>query len=91
MKIELLIKKLQELQLNNPGIDVAIFDHRKNLGDDIGDGSSLGIYSDFELTIEQLEDDETEYYRDVHDAEYKPWCSLAFDNEDYNDKGALII
>jgi hypothetical protein len=90
MKIELLIKKLQELQINNPGIDVAIFDHRKNLGDDIGHGSSLGIYSDFEPIINHLEDDEAEYYQDVNDVEYKPWCSLAFDNEDYNDEGDLI-
>ena len=80
MKKEDLIKKIQE-EIPD-GSDVVIFDHRKNLNDDIGDGSSAGIYPDFEIhhfTEQEIEDG------------CIPYSALIFDNEDYNDNGALIV
>ena len=93
MVIENLIKSLVEIQAKRPGINVAIFDHRKNLGDDCGDGSSAGIYPEIEPTVMELtEPDEVEYYKEQHDGKaYKPWAALSFDNEDYDKEGELIV
>lgn len=79
MKKEELIEKLQELVPD--GAEVVILDHRKNLNDDIGDGSSAGIYKDFNVehfTKEEVEDG------------CIPFSCLVFDNEDYPDFNTVI-
>jgi hypothetical protein len=75
MKKEELIKKIQETVPD--GAEVVIFDHRKNLNDDIGDGSSAGIYQDFEVehyTEESIKDG------------CIPFSALVFDNEEFEDQ-----
>lgn len=68
-----LIKKIQE-EIPD-GTEVVIFDHRKNLDDDMdGEGSSAGIYKDFKVvkyTKEEIENGSI------------PFATLEFDNEDY--------
>lgn len=93
MVIENLIKSLVEIQAKRPGINVAIFDHKKNFGGDWGDGSSAGIYPAIEPTVMELtEPDEVEYYKEHYDGkDYKPWVALSFDNEDYDENGELIV
>lgn len=79
MKKEDLIKKIQETVPD--GGEVVIFDFRKNLGDDMGDGSSAGIYKDFEI----------EHYteQEVKDGAI-PFSAIVFENEDYNDNGENV-
>ena len=72
MKKEDLIKKIQEVVPD--GAEVVIFDHRKNLNEDSGEGSSAGIYKDFDVehhTQEEIKDG------------CIPFSALTFDNEDY--------
>jgi hypothetical protein len=67
-----LIKKIQETVPE--GAEVVLFDHRKNLDDDIGDGSSEGIYKDFEIvcyTPQEIKDG------------CIPFSAIIFENEDY--------
>ncbi len=71
MKKEELIKQLQALP---DGVEVVIFDHRKNLDQDSGDGSSAGIYKDFQISHHTPEE--------IADG-CIPFASMAFDNEDY--------
>lgn len=78
MKVEELIKQLQTLP---KGIEVCIFDYRKNFSDDSGDGSSLGIYPDFKIAVME-KDDRTE--------ESKEWAYLEFTNPDLNNDGNYI-
>jgi hypothetical protein len=74
------------LQAFPPDMNVAILDYCKNADDDIGDGSSVGIYSDFEVVIshspEQMAD-YAELYSD--EPPVKPWVAIAFKNEEYED------
>ena len=72
MKKEELIKKIQEVIPD--GAEVVIFDHNKNLNDDHGDGSSAGIYKDFEVV--QFTEQE------IADG-CIPFSALVFTNEDY--------
>lgn len=92
MVIENLIKSLVEIQAQHPGINVAIFDHRKNLGDDCGDGSHAGIYQVSEpIVMDITETDEREFYKEQHDGnDFTPWLALFFDNEDYDLNGVLV-
>ena len=83
MKVSELIKKLQEFPQE---LDIKIFDWRKNLNEDFGDGSSAGIY-DFEVTIEDLSEDEIKYLEELHDRKFKPFVQLVFESEDYSDEG----
>lgn len=87
MKKEKLIEELQKLP---EGTEVCIFDWKKNMGDDWGDGSSEGIYPDIEVEYMNLEGDEAENYKEQHDKEYIPWVALNFENDDYDDKGRLV-
>lgn len=89
MKIEELIKQMNELQQKYPGIDVSVFDWRKNLGDDSGDGSCEGIYSEFNVSVVELKGEEAEFYKEQHGQEFTPWIAIDFSNEDYNDDGIL--
>jgi hypothetical protein len=82
MKKEKLIEELEKLP---DGIEVCIFDYRKNLANDIGDGSSEGVYSDFEISVESLEGEEAEWYREQHNEEFIPWASLCFDNFEFEE------
>lgn len=74
MKKEDLIKKINETIPD--GAEVVIFDHRKNMNDDNGDGSSVGIYKEFEVahfTDEEISDG------------CIPFSALIFNNEEFED------
>ena len=77
MKKEELIKQIQEKVPD--GAEVVIFDHRKNLSDDWGDGSSSGIYKNFEVHNHSKEE--------IADGAI-PLASLIFNNDDYNEDGS---
>jgi len=72
MTKEELIKQIQE---NVPDkAEIVIFDHRKNLEHDDGDGSGAGIYKDFSVVHfkgKQIKKGST------------PFSALLFNNEDY--------
>jgi len=70
MKKSELIKQL-ELIPGDP--EVAILDHKKNLLDDCGDGSTLGIYKDIEVAPMN---------EDAIPEGATPWLALSFDNPD---------
>jgi phosphosulfolactate synthase (CoM biosynthesis protein A) len=73
MKKEELIKKIQDSVPD--GAEVVIFDHRKNLYD-IGDGSSAGIYKDFDVV----------HHTKLNIANGSiPYAALIFENDDYNE------
>lgn len=88
MNVAKLIKKLEEFPRD---AEVRIFDWRKNLNEESGDGSgnSAGVYQ-FEVSMEILSDDEKEYYKEMHDQDYKSWVQLSFESDDYNDDGGKI-
>lgn len=83
MKVSDLIKKLQEFPQD---LEVKIFDWRKNLNEDWGDGSSAGIY-DIEVSMDNYTEDEKEYYKERYDKEFIPWVQLSFESDDYSDEG----
>lgn len=83
MKKSTLIRKLQEIP-EDP--EIRIFDWRKNLSEDSGDGSFAGIY-DFEVSMETLSEKEKEYYKEVHGKDYVPWVQLSFESDDYSNEG----
>ena len=83
MKVSELIKKLQEFPQE---LEVKIFDWRKNLNEDWGDGSSAGIY-DIEVSMDNYTEDEKEYYKERYDNEFIPWVQLSFESDDYSDEG----
>lgn len=72
MKKEDLIKKIQETIPD--GAEVVIFDNNKNLNDDTGNGSSAGIYKDFEVV---------HFTADEIQHGCIPFSALIFNNEDY--------
>jgi hypothetical protein len=79
MKKEELLKKINEIIPDNA--EVVIFDHRKNLNDDCGDGSSAGIYKDFDVenyTPEEIEDG------------CIPFSALIFNNDDYDEDAVSV-
>src|SRR5690606_16949330 len=78
MKNKDLIEILKGL---DPEKDVCIFDWRKNLGSDLGDGSSEGIYRDIKI----IEMDEIQIQNSS-----KPWIAITFENEDYEKDGSFI-
>lgn len=88
MRVKDLIKELEKMPQE---ANVNLFDWRKNLSDDIGDGSSEGVYSRFDIHYEELSEDEMEYYKDVNDREYIPWVAISFENDDYNDEGVCLL
>ena len=88
MLIEDLIKELEKFP---KGTQVCLFDWRKNLHDDYGDGGNSGIYEDFSLSLEKLEGDELEFYKEQNDKEFIPWISITFDSDDYNDEGECLL
>ena len=79
MKKEDLIKQIQDKIPD--GMDVVLFDHRQNLYNDYGEGSSAGIYKDFEVVMHSKEE--------IKDG-CIPFASLCFDNEDYDEDGGKI-
>jgi hypothetical protein len=87
MKVEEVIEQLKKFPL---GTNVCIYDCRKNLVDDDGDGSGAGIYPDFEIEMHTLEPEEVEFYKEQNDKDFVPWVAIGFKNDDYNDDGKLI-
>lgn len=78
MKKEKLIEELQKIP---DGIEVCVFDWRKNLNNDCGDGSSVGIYPDFK--VELMVDD-------FIPKGGAPWVGLNVENDDYDENGLFI-
>jgi hypothetical protein len=87
MKKEKLIEELQKLP---DGIEVVVFDWRKNLSEDDGDGSGAGIYPEFDVEFHQLEPDEAEYFKERNDKDFVPFISLGFKSDDYDDDGRCL-
>mgnify|MGYP003484590225 CR=1 FL=1 len=81
MKVSELIKKLQEFPKD---MDVQIFDWKKNLSEDFGEGSSAGIY---ELKVEGYDLSDLEILKEVHGRTFKPFVQLTFNSEDYDNEG----
>lgn len=71
---------IAELQKLPKGIQICVCDYRKNLNDDMGEGSTAGIYPDFE--IELLDKNSVRKGS-------KPFVALNIKNDDYNDDGTL--
>lgn len=69
MKVRELI---QELKFYNEDLDVVIFDWRKNAAYADEDGSSEGVYSPVEVSLESNEDNDD-------------FISISFNNEDFLD------
>lgn len=88
MKKEKLIEELQKLP---DGVEVVVFDWRKNLSEDSGDGSSAGIYPEFDVELHKLEGDEAEFYKEQHDKDFVPFASLSFASDDYDDAGRCNV
>ena len=91
MKIETLIEKLNELQKTHPNVNVSLLDWRKNLGDDVGDGSSVGVYDEFDFEIIKLDGEEAKFYEEQNDKQFVSWLAISFENDDYNEDGVLIV
>ena len=84
MKKEDFIKMLQDKLPD--GIEVCLFDHRKNMHDDSGDGSSEGVYPEFEAEVITLGGpDEEAHYKEQNGKDFVPWAAITFDNDDYED------
>jgi hypothetical protein len=81
MKNSDLIKALQQYP---DDMEVTIFDHKKNLMDDCGDGSSEGVYSNFEVGLlnDDLSEDELAFHKERTDEDLKVFIVLSFDNPD---------
>jgi hypothetical protein len=76
-----LIQKLESM----PGDpEVALFDWRKNVLDDLGVGSSSGIYPDFD--IELMADTEEREGISAEDRAKAPWIAFVYTNESFDDE-----
>jgi len=78
MKNKDLIEKLSQLPEDT---EVCIFDWRKNLSDDCGEGSSVGIYPKIEVALQGKDE--------IREGS-KPWIAIGFQNIDYNDDGEFV-
>lgn len=90
MIVEQLIEELQKMP---PGTNVCIFDWRKSLANDPGDGTSgngEGIYSDFYIEMMELGPDEAEFHKEINDTEYVAWLAIGFENDDYTEEGEKV-
>lgn len=81
MKKEKLIEELQKLP---DGIEVCVFDWRKNLNADYGDGEgcSAGIYPNFDIEVQQ---------KNTIPEKTKPFATLNILNDDYDNNGGRIV
>jgi hypothetical protein len=80
MKKSELIKKLQEI----PGDpEVCLLDNLMNMYYDDGDGSSAGVYPDFDIHMITTEDLPADHPA-VED-QMLPWLAISFKNEEYTD------
>ena len=77
MKKEKLIEELQKLP---NGIEICVFDWRKNLNNDCGEGSGIGIYPDFKIELM----DKSQVKKGS-----KIFATLNIKNDDYNEDGSL--
>lgn len=81
MKKSDILKKLNEI----PGDpEVAIFDWRKNVLDDLGVGSSSGIYQEFD--VELMEDTEQREGVSPEDRAQASWIAFVYTNESFDDE-----
>lgn len=73
---------INQLNAINGDPEVCVFDWRKNLAHDDGDGTGVGVEPNFK--IEMMSQD------DVTD-DSKPFIALSFENDDYDDNGELVL
>jgi len=79
MKVEQIIEELQKLPA---GIEVCIFDWRRNLSDDNGEGSGEGIHPEFSISMVTEEEI----------VQSSPlFAVMTFNNDDYEDDGSRTI
>lgn len=71
MTVGTLIKALEKYPKD---LKINIFDWKQNLHNDWGEGSSAGIYTEFEIE---------EFFTESK----TPWLSLSFSNDDYTEEG----
>jgi hypothetical protein len=86
-------KLIEELQKLPDGLDVHVFDRRKNLGDDIiGDGGSIGVL-DFDVEHMPLAAayEQQQFYEERHGHPFKLWIALSFSNDDYDNGGQSLL
>jgi len=68
-------KLVEELSKFPEDLDVNLFDWKQNMFDDSGDGSSSGIYPEFQIGLigdEYLQEDQED------------WIAISFDSDDYD-------
>lgn len=83
MNVQELIDKLKEF---DPNLPVRLFDHRKCMHFDSGDGSYAGVYDEMEISIYDIEgEDERAFFKEQHGTDYKPWLAISFENDDYEE------
>jgi len=75
MKVIDLKKALADLP---DDMEIAIFDHVRNVKEDSGDGSTAGIYPNFE--VEVISESDLPEPEDDEDEPMKPWLALSFEN-----------
>jgi len=76
MNVSDLIAELSKLPQDTK---VYVFDWRKNISEDSGDGSSAGIYSEFEVSLIPLSE--------LTEESKEPIVVVSFSNDDYNEDG----
>jgi|ERR1700761_216878 len=86
-----IINQLEALPVSDD-TQVVIFDWRKNLGNDDGEGSREGWYEklDIDLINHNLSDDEKIDHFEITGFEPEVFITISFENNDYNDYGSLV-
>ena len=74
MKKEELIEKLQAMP---EGIEVCVYDWRENAI--MEEANGVGIYSDFQIEIVDVDEDFAEAYPEEANA-FNEWCAIGFDS-----------
>lgn len=70
-------KLIEELSKLPAGTEVCIFDFKRNIADDCGEGSAVGIYKDFD--VEMITEKEIP-------TGVKPFGVLSFNNDEFDDE-----
>ena len=72
---------IEHLQKMNPNLPAYIFDARRNLAGDMGEGSGDGIYKI--ESVEEISDEDLP-------PGIRPWVAIEFSNPDYSEDGAYL-
>lgn len=80
MKKSELIKKLNEI--SETDFDVVVADWGKNLNATCGDACGVGMYADFEISLEENANE---------NSKHAFFIALSIDNDDYDENGILRL